>query len=237
MNVSFADSTRKQTISAERLPAQLLQPRSTPVLKTKMPQNLLEKVLVETDRIVNCPSSSDHGSQLVGEIDKETSFPLETLDSIGAMSFFENMVREYVILFKCKEHPFSSEIVKSRKWKTEVTSCWIVSQRPNEYNPVHSHHGHVSAVVYLEVPQMKVSRKSGSKESGSLGKDGFIEFLSPGSRDRRLCQSQLSISPVVGDFYLFGAGQFHTVYPYRCYKGDMDTERRSLSFNALFEEA
>ena len=43
----------------------------------------------------------------------------------------------------------------------------------------------------------------------------------------------ITYHPAVGDFYMFGAQQQHAVYPYRCEEGD--TERRSISFNAVFQ--
>ena len=41
--------------------------------------------------------------------------------------------------------------------------------------------------------------------------------------------------PEVGDFYMFGAHQQHAVYPYRCAEGQKETERRSISFNSIFQ--
>ena len=45
----------------------------------------------------------------------------------------------------------------------------------------------------------------------------------------------IAIPPQVGDFYIFGAQQQHEVYPYRCKEGQEDVERRSISFNAVFQ--
>ena len=42
---------------------------------------------------------------------------------------------------------------------------------------------------------------------------------------------------IVGDFFIFGAQQQHAVYPYRCAEGQEDVERRSVSFNAVFQNA
>ena len=39
----------------------------------------------------------------------------------------------------------------------------------------------------------------------------------------------------MGDFYIFGAQQQHAVYPFRCAEGQKETERRSISFNAIFQ--
>ena len=63
--------------------------------------------------------------------------------------------------------------------------------------------------------------------------DGSITFISNVSADAEFSQTSLTIRPEVGDFFVFGAKQLHTVYPYRCEEGD--TERRSVSFNAIYE--
>ena len=45
----------------------------------------------------------------------------------------------------------------------------------------------------------------------------------------------VEIPPQVGDFFIFGANQQHAVYPFRCAKGEKNIERRSISFNAIFQ--
>lgn len=230
MNVSVETPEAREQEPNYQLSGQLLQPWSTPVLKTSLPPQILEPMIEITDQLIADQKAETHGDQLVGQIETELKIPVELLEKNGVREFLEFMVREYVIACKCQEHPFINDTVKSVNWDTQITSCWVVSQRPNEYNPVHFHHQHVSAVTYLKVPKMKPSRKPAG------GKDGCIEFIGVGSRDRRLSSSQFHASPRVGDFYLFGAAQLHTVYPYRC--DDMeDAERRSVSFNATFSQA
>ena len=63
--------------------------------------------------------------------------------------------------------------------------------------------------------------------------DGSICFTGPASRDLDLSNPQVSFRPEVGDFFIFGAHQFHHVYPYKCSEGD--PERRCVSFNAIFQ--
>ena len=58
-------------------------------------------------------------------------------------------------------------------------------------------------------------------------------FYCPASRDIDLSNPQWSWRPEVGDFFIFGAHQFHHVYPYKCSEGD--PERRCVSFNAIFQ--
>ncbi|MCH2405709.1 MAG: hypothetical protein MK200_05905, partial [Nitrosopumilus sp.] len=62
-----------------------------------------------------------------------------------------------------------------------------------------------------------------------------ILFTNSSSRDVDFSVSHIVIPPQVGDFYIFGAQQQHAVYPYRCAEGQKDIERRSISFNAVFQ--
>ena len=107
---------------------------------------------------------------------------------------------------------------------------WSVSQFPQEYNPIHYHtQCQISSVLYLKVPDMEISRKEHKPRE-----DGSITFIHNASRDVDLSEPSFTALPVVGDMYIFGGQTLHTVYPFRCEKGD--PERRSVSFNAMFRE-
>ena len=232
MNVSAQnlDSTKGKNESY-KLTAQLLQPWSTPVLKTELAPEVLKKMIDLTDLLVDDDDAKSFGKNLVGQIEKEFVVTIKALDEAGVLGFFENIVREFVALCKTQKNPFDNSPVSASEWRVALTSCWVVSQRPNEYNPLHYHRDHISAVTYLKVPRRHMSRKAEND------RDGCIEFINTATADKRLSSPQLAAVPSVGDLYIFSASQMHTVYPYRCPDDVIDTERRSMSFNALFERA
>ena len=88
----------------------------------------------------------------------------------------------------------------------------------------------ISTVMYLKIPKMLPSKK----EHRPLD-DGSILFASNASRDVDFSVPNIVIHPAVGDFFIFGAQQQHSVYPFRCAEGQKDVERRSISFNAIFQ--
>ena len=138
-------------------------------------------------------------------------------------------VRQFVILCKCQMTPNKISEVQQEEWLTQIVSMWIVSQQPGEYNPLHTHNQcQISTVMYLKVPKMLPSRKEHTQSV-----DGSILFTS-NSTDITAVR-ELVIPPQVGDFYIFGAHQQHAVYPFRCAEGQEDVERRSISFNAVFQ--
>tara|TARA_B110000116_G_C16346462_1_gene363421 strand:+ start:24 stop:488 length:465 start_codon:yes stop_codon:yes gene_type:complete len=128
-----------------------------------------------------------------------------------------------------QQFPFNINVVQAEKYFVQMLTMWVVSQQPNEYNPIHVHtECQISSVMYLKVPKFAPSKKTHRDLD-----DGSITFISNVSADAEFSQSSLTIRPEVGDFFVFGAKQLHTVYPYRCEEGD--TERRSVSFNAIYE--
>ena len=47
-------------------------------------------------------------------------------------------VRHYAIATKCNKIQ-AKQATKQEKWLTQMLSMWIISQKDNEYNPMHIH--------------------------------------------------------------------------------------------------
>ena len=109
----------------------------------------------------------------------------------------------------------------------KIIDTWIVRQFENEYNPLHSHGGHISGVGYLKLPDNYGETVQKNKEENYNGNlqlvHGSKNFLSPVT---------LNIKPKVGDFYFFPNYLMHSVYPFK----NKNAERRSISFNAYIDD-
>ena len=206
------------------MPMELLQPWSTFVLSTKLPPPVLEKMIRLTDEIVE-NKKSDSDAIRPAQIEDQFYIELKILEREDLAGFFLEVCRNYVIQAYCQAFPFKKEKVVNEEWQTRLDEFWIVSQKDNEYNPLHFHSGHLSAIMYLKIPEYLPSRKSD-------GRDGQIIFTNNSSTDKIWSESSLTISPQVGDFFIFPASQKHSVYPFRTPDGK--GERRSVSFNAIF---
>ena len=210
---------------------QMIQPWSVPVFRTTLPPSILQTMIEISDQVIADKDVKSHGEYLAGQIDSELLVDHNFLEQSGMMGFFLGAVRQYVMMCKCQQFPDHVEAMKKEEWLTQMMSMWIVSQYPNEYNPAHLHtQCQISTVMYLKVPEMLPSRKEHRAKD-----DGSILFFGNASRDIDLSVPQLVCPPKVGDFYIFGAQQQHAVYPYRCAEGQKETERRSISFNAIFQ--
>ena len=210
---------------------QLIQPWSVPVFKTILPPDVLQTMIEISDQVLADKETKSHGEYLAGQIDTELLVEHNLLEQTGVMGFFLGAVRQFIIQCKMQQMPDKRDEIQREEWLTQMLTMWIISQQPGEYNPMHIHtQCQISTVMYLKVPKMLPSRKEHRPHD-----DGSILFTNSASRDLDLSVSHIAIPPQVGEFYIFGAQQQHAVYPYRCKEGQEDVERRSISFNAVFQ--
>lgn len=218
---------------------EVFQPWSTFVMKIELPPPILDKMIKITDEIVeNRESAISWGHTLAGQIEDEFLIDFKMLEQENMMNFFLDVCKTYIQHAYCQHSPFNKEEIFKEKWITEITRIWMVSQKDNEYNPVHIHIGcHLSAVMYLKIPEYLPVRKSHEPLAGfhpyqQHPDDGAITFTNNSSTDNIWGNNALQISPLVGELYIFPSTQTHQVYPFRT--ADGKGERRSVSFNAIF---
>ena len=198
---------------------QLIRPFGPTVAKVTMPKDIIDELNKYVDEIINNETKSkklDYGKMLAGNVKQE--FLLEKEFSV--LSGWENFLKENV-----KEWVFKS--LNKKITQFDIIDSWIVRQFENDYNPLHSHGGHVSGVGYLKLPEDFGKPSQDTKSHNTNGNlqlvHGSNMFLSPVTLD---------IKPKVGDFIFFPNYLMHTVYPFK----NKNSERRSISFNASIDE-
>tara|TARA_S200000501_G_scaffold88400_1_gene81494 strand:- start:1868 stop:2509 length:642 start_codon:yes stop_codon:yes gene_type:complete len=189
------------------------------VFKIQIPDEILEKLNVYTEKIINNKKISDqqdHGGALVGDVAQEIRLEKDFMLEIGWIQFLGSCVSKWIEIE-----------TKKKVTKFNLKNSWIVRQFKNEYNPTHYHSGHISGAGFLKLPKTfgkHVQEKNVDYKGGNLQ-------LIHGNR-LFLCPSLLDIKPKVGDFYFFPHYLMHTVFPFR----GSEEERRSISFNATIDE-
>ena len=198
---------------------EIIKPFGPSIVKLQIPDEIITEMNKYTDEIIKDDAQSkelDHGSKLVGNVHQEILLRTDFMQKIKWGEFLGKVCEEWV----------AKERNKQLK-KFHIIKSWIVRQFKNEYNPVHFHSGHISGVGYLKVPKNLGSYSQGNKKYNDNGK---LELIN-GSK-KLFCKPTYTITPQVGDFYLFPNYMMHTVYPFT----DSDEERRSVSFNAIIDE-
>ena len=159
-------------------------------------------------------SKEDASPNLAGVLDKEVYFR----DKDKFKEFFEKSFTLY-------NHAFGSWKKSTTKLpKYHLSSLWCNFQRPNDFNPPHSHSGALSFVIYLQIPEELKDENEAYK--GKSAGPGGITFLY-GDGDSYAINNH-SFFPEERDMFIFPAWVKHWVYPYQS-----DCTRISVSGNII----
>jgi hypothetical protein len=106
------------------------------------------------------------------------------------------------------------------RYGLRMIDLWLNVQRAGDYNPVHTHGGSFSGVLFLQVPP----------QIGPDRFDGQLCFHGPEEWHIQSFRTGMAhyVLPVPGDLYVFPAWQPHSVSPFRG-----EGERWSIAFNVV----
>ncbi len=194
----------------------IYKPFGPSILRVKMPQEYVNLLNVESDRILGDKKLSkehDWSHNLAGNVKQEISVDYQNIPQFP--EFLVTMAKEYY------RHTISEDVWMDGKISFKV---WVVSQYAGDFNPMHIHDSNLSGVSFLKMPpkfEEEYEREDHHKTAGCL------EFV--GSVPNHFAKHSYIVKPEVGDLYLFPSWLTHQVYPFRS-----EGERRSMAFNAHF---
>lgn len=112
----------------------------------------------------------------------------------------------------------------------KLDSLWVNFMSPGDFNPVHTHTGDLSFVIFLDVPKELEIENEEEKNNDKFGGPAAITFMW-GETSGNQCITQNTRLPKTGDFYIFPASTRHMVYPYKS-----NVNRISMSGNLMFRD-
>jgi len=200
---------------------------------TEIPEDKLVKFMAISNETLDEAESVENNHQ-GGIIPQPWSIIHDKWEKYGVLNYVMEMTEKYMqtILANGNVQSNLNTVLHGgphTEWHTRIAGAWVVSQRENDYIPVHTHNNQtesckVSAVLYLKVPNQLESSSNEMKIRG--GKDGQIVFTGVGGADLFSTTSHYNIPPRQGWLYLFPSSLTHQVYPF---KGE--GERRGISIN------
>ena len=183
------------------------------IMKTKTPKHIHDRLLVEAKEKLE-----SYNHNLAGHLDKQLSFDKETM-----MWFYSEMLPIWNAYrqIHCNFHGLEQLPIDYSS-----SSLWVNHMRAGEYNPLHTHHGDLTFVAYLDVP--KEIEDEQKKYIGKSAPPGCIEFMLTFTDFTKKQWASLGkhISPRTGDLLVFPAKLQHTVPPFKS-----DVTRISVSGN------
>ena len=198
---------------------QFIRPFGPVICKVTMPKEIVNKLNDYVDQIIKDTKKGielDHGKNLAGNVQQEFRLEKDFVEKSKWGVFLSSCAKAWI-----------KQVLNEEISKFQLISTWIVRQFQNDYNPIHTHGGHLSGVGYLKVPKNFGEYHQKDKVVNQNGKLTLVH----GSR-MFMQESTYIITPKVGDFYFFPNYLMHTVYPF----SGTDEERRSVSFNARIDD-
>ena len=104
----------------------MIQPWSVPVLYTRLPDEILQKMIDISEIVIDDEKSLSHGHNLAGQIETELLVDHEILKNAGVYDFFHDVIQQYVIQQKCQQYPFNI--------KNAINNDTTLVCSSNEYN-------------------------------------------------------------------------------------------------------
>ena len=196
-----------------------IRPFGPVICKVTMPEEIINNLNNYVDQIINNETKSkvlDHGKNLAGNVQQEFSLEEEFVKKSKWGNFLSACAKTWI------KQTLNQEITKF-----QLISTWIVRQFQNDYNPIHTHGGHLSGVGYLKLPKNFGEYHQKTKVNNQNGKLALVHGSKMFMQD-----STYTVTPKVGDFYFFPNYLMHTVYPF----SGTNEERRSVSFNATIDD-
>ena len=164
----------------------------------------------------------DWSDNLVGKVKQELKFD----DDI--INFFIEEMKDFIMRYQLNTEVYTSMgragLDPNSNYGISTTSGWFIRQFEGEYNPVHVHpDSMVSCVGYLKLPE-GIEEEWEEDYKDHHPSHGHIQFFHGSSLP--YSSTNFMFKPQVGDFIIFPAHMFHTVYPFKT-----KVERRSFSVN------
>jgi hypothetical protein len=187
------------------------------ISQMKAPEYVMKRLLDEANEL-----KISHNQHLAGHLDTQLSYPKETV------KWFYSEIVDYWNAYLQIYCNFNGIESKTIHFSSKV--LWVNHMKKGDYNPLHTHDGDLTFVMYLDIPN-----EIHEEQNNFIGKSappGSIEFkykldeYHDGITSWQWGKSSVFLTPKTGDFFIFPAGLHHSVSPFKS-----DVTRISVSGN------
>ena len=182
------------------------------VMHLKVPDSLVDFLKTEGDKLTDLSVRE----KLAGHLEKEHRYPIDIQEKFIKMtaSIFDGYRESHLKYFQLdnviKQYGHDYGTFKPTM---VLENLWVNYMRENEYNPLHTHSGDLSFIIYLDVPDMSVELKNHVANSPPPGWVMFQNELMGNEPTWKIIRQ--SSPPKTGHMFIFPAGLHHQVSPYK----------------------
>ena len=170
------------------------------VMKTELPEYILQRLKEDGDK---AKQSFNHA--LAGQLNNQFVYNSETT------KWFYNEITPIFRAYReghCKYHQ-----QKSLPVELKPLSLWINYMKAGDFNPLHTHSGDYSFVVFVDVPEEIHEEEKRFEGTGAKPGSFTMEFTQQ-SRPK-WATTGISVPPRTGEMFIFPALLQHWVCPFK----------------------
>ena len=170
------------------------------VMKTKVPNYIIKKLKIEGTK-----AKVSYNISLAGHLDNQFLYPIKV------QNWFYKEITPILQAYRnghCKYHN-----VKDLSVELKYDDLWINYMKAGDFNPMHTHGGDYSFVLFLDVP--KELEKEILDFKGHGAKPGSLMFEYTQQAKPRYATTGKGHRPQTGDMFMFPAMLQHWVCPFK----------------------
>ena len=172
------------------------------VLETKLPDYIIKRLLKDGNKL---KKEDSQNKKLAGHLNNQFLYSVET------QNWFYEQINPILNAYRdghCKYHGIDDLSVE-----LAFDDLWVNYMKPGDFNPIHTHGGDYSFVLFLDVP--KKLMKEQEEFEGTSAKPGMLMFEYTQQAKPRWATTGSAIKPQTGDFFMFPALLQHWVCPFK----------------------
>jgi uncharacterized protein (TIGR02466 family) len=185
-------------------------------MKTTAPENVVKRLLDDGTRL-----KDSYNHKLAGHLKSQFLYERET-----AVWFYQTM-QDYWSCYREQHALFHG--LENKKINLHAADLWVNFMKPGDFNPVHTHGGDITFVLYLDVP--KELEKEQDEFVGNSSPPGYLEFQFTQLQKDRWFTNCVEMKPETGMLVVFPAQLQHWVMPFKS-----NVTRISVSGNLSIEK-
>ena len=170
------------------------------VMRTKVPDYIIKKLKTEGKK-----AKENYNYALAGHLDNQFLYPK------NIQRWFYEEIHPIIQAYRdghCKFHG-----IEELNVELEADDLWVNYMQAGDFNPMHTHGGDYSFVLFLDVP--KQLKKEQENFKGTSTPPGSLMFEYTQQAKPRWATTGTNILPETGDLYMFPALLQHWVCPFK----------------------
>ena len=172
------------------------------VMRTKLPDYIIKRLLKDGDKL---RKEDSYNKKLAGHLNHQFLYKRET------QNWFYKEINPILDAYReghCKFHGIQNLPVE-----LAFDDLWVNYMKPGDFNPMHTHGGDYSFVLFLDVP--KRLKKEQEEFEGTSAKPGALLFEYTQQAKPRWATTGTHTTTETGDFFMFPALLQHWVAPFK----------------------